>query len=172
MHYPDLSNECQIARGPRVRAVGWLDAENEYDRGAVDARVVEALRRLAEEGWIHVAVAGPHLCELCGGARESRNILVPARDVLYAAPAMIVHYMADHSYLPPPEFSTAVLSCPEPTTDAYYAELRRFVDVFSMGGRPMSTEDFDRSARKHREWRAEHAAARIAEQARKRFTWD
>lgn len=167
MYYPDLGTECQIARGPRVRAVGWLAASHEFARGDVDMRVVEALRRLAAEGWVHVAVAGPHLCELCERSRETRNIYVPGIDVLYAAPAMIVHYLADHSYSPPLEFSEAVLRCPPPSTDEYYAELRRFVDVFSMG-----TREFDRYTRDHREQRARLEAEDAAEKARKRFTWD
>jgi hypothetical protein len=171
MHYPDLGEECQIACGPRVRAVGWLAEGHELTRGEVDAEVVEKLAHLREDGWVHVVACGPHLCELCRNARESRNILVPASDVLYVAPAMIVHYIEEHAYRPPAEFIAAVLACPAPLTDAYFAELRRFLDVFSIGA-PMTGEDFDRFAREHRERCVELEAARKAEAARKRFTWD
>jgi hypothetical protein len=42
MWYPDLSTTCQIARGPSVRAVGWLSAEHEFTKGTV-ARPVPPL---------------------------------------------------------------------------------------------------------------------------------
>jgi hypothetical protein len=155
-----------------VRAVGWLAAGHDFTRGAVDARVVEALAQLAEEGWVHVHAAGPHLCELCRAARDSRNILVPAKDVLYVAPAMIGHYMTAHEYLPPAEFRAAVSACPPPLTDAYFEELARFIDLFASPNGAMSRDDFDRFARRHREWHAELAASRAAEATRKRFTWD
>jgi len=171
MHYPDLATECQVARGARVRAVGWLAEGHVFTRGDVDAKVIPALAQLRDEGWVHVAAAGPHECELCRGAREARNILVPAPDVLYVAPAMVIHYIDDHAYRPPPEFVAAVLACPAPLTDEYFAGLRRFLDVFSTGD-PMTADDFDRWAREHRELHAHLAAERKAEAGRKRFTWD
>lgn len=171
MHYPDLATECQIARGARVRAVGWLAEGHDFSHGDVDAKVIDALTQLRDDGWVHVASAGPHECEFCRGAREARNILVPAPDVLYVAPAMVVHYIEDHAYRPPREFLAAVLACPAPLTDAYYAELRRFVDVFSVD-HPVTADDFDRFARTHREQHASLAAERKAEAERKRFTWD
>lgn len=91
MHFPDLSTDCEIARGPRVRAIGWLAEGHDYPRGAISPNVIDALARLRDEGWVHIAAAGFHECEFCHGARESRNILVPAPDVLYVAPAMIIH---------------------------------------------------------------------------------
>ena len=171
MYYADLTNTCPIASGPRVRAVGWLASDHEFPRGEVDLGVVESLARLRDDGWVHVASAGPHACELCQRERESRNILVPAQSVVYVAPAMIVHYMADHAYRPPAEFSEAVLASPEPLTDAYYAALRRFVDVFSFG-RTMSVDDFDRYAAEHRKQYARIAADGLAEAGRRGFTWD
>ncbi|OJY25734.1 MAG: hypothetical protein BGO98_34510 [Myxococcales bacterium 68-20] len=170
MHYPDLGTECQIARGPRVRAVGWLAAGLDFGCGEIDGKVVEVLTHLREEGWVHIAMPGIHECELCHQAREARNILVPSRDVLYVAPAMVIHYIAEHAYLPPSEFCAAVLGCPAPTTDAYYEELRRFIDVYSVG-HPVTAADFDRSTRAHREWREQIAANRRADAERKRFTW-
>ena len=171
MHFPDLGTTCQIARGPRVRAVGWLADGHDFSQGPLDERVASKAMRLAEDGWVHAAVAGFHTCELCADAREGRNILVPDADVLYVAPAMIVHYMRAHAYAPPPAFCSAVLACPEPETDAYYAALRRFVDVFSSGVVAMTAEQFDHYAREHRAWRAQIKASRIAAAERKGFTW-
>lgn len=170
MYYPDLSHECQLARGPRVRAVGWLTASEPFTRGPHDPAVREHLQRLCAEGWVHVAAAGPHECELCRDAREARNVLVPSAEVLYVAPAMILHYMEVHAYLPPDEFSRAVLACPPPLSDAYDAALRRFREHFSPpDSTPMTEQAFDRCMRTHREHHAERA--RVDSQ-RKRFTWD
>lgn len=49
VYYADLATECQIARGPRVRAIGWLAAGHAFARGEVDGGVVAALRHLAED---------------------------------------------------------------------------------------------------------------------------
>jgi hypothetical protein len=36
------------------------------------------------------------------------EIWVPGDDVIYAAPVLIVHYIEEHGYLPPPQFLKAV----------------------------------------------------------------
>ena len=167
MHYPDLATRCDLASGPAVRAVGWLTKGHEFACGPLDERVAKATERLAADGWVHVYAAGFHECDLCHGARESRNILVPGEDVLYCAPAMVTHYMRDHGYLPPAEFSASVLACPEPQSDAYFGELRRFADVLSM-----TPVQFDRYVARRRAQRAKAAEAAAVEATRKRFTWD
>ncbi len=172
MYYADLGTICEVASGPRVRAVGWLAAGHDFARGPVDERVAAMTGRLAAEGWMHVFACGPHECELCQGARSAANLLVPGDDVLYVAPAMVVHYMRTHQYLPPAEFRECVLRCPEPNTDEYFAALRRFVDVFSPPGRTMTEAAFDRCVISHRTQLAERAAAAAAAASRKGFTWD
>lgn len=172
VYFPDLATECQIARGENVRAIGWLGEGHAVPRGKTDPRVVDALVRLRDEGWVHVAAAGPHLCELCHAAREARNILVPGRGVLYVAPAMILHYVSDHAYGAPTEFCDAVLACPIPPSNAYFDALRPFLAVFGPPGRPMTTAEFDRDIELHREHVEERVAAREAAARRKGFTWD
>ena len=44
---------------------------------------------------------------------------VPAGDKIYYCPEMIAHYVADHAYLPPPEFVQAIMACPLPGTPEY-----------------------------------------------------
>lgn len=99
-----------------MRAVGWLAAGHEFARGPTNEIVAVRVDYLVEEGWMHVVAAGPHLCELCESARSASSVLVPSvsTGLLYAAPAMITHYMRDHEYLPPQEFCEAVLICPAP----------------------------------------------------------
>jgi hypothetical protein len=172
VHFPDLDQSCQIARGPRIRAVGWLDAGHAFARGRVDERVAPAIELLAAEGWVHVAAAGVHTCELCESARDGRNVLVPAPNVLYVAPAMVVHYMRAHEYLPPAEFTAAVLACPAPPTDAYYAALKRFVSDLSSPHFELTEAKFDRFIEEARARRAKLEAERAAASSRKGFTWD
>jgi hypothetical protein len=107
--YPDLGTTCQIASGHRVRAVGWLSAEHEFTRGQVAQPALDALRVLVSEGYCPVALAG----------------------LLYAAPAMVVHYIEAHGYQPPLAFIDAVIACPVPPDPAYYDALRPFGSVWN-----------------------------------------
>ncbi len=127
---PDLGASCPIADGARVRAVGWLSADHEIISGEVAPAVVDALRLLVRAGYCPVAAAGFHTCELCSGARESANVLVPSGDVLFVAPAMIVHYIEAHGYRPLDVFVAAVTACPVPPSAAYYDALRPFGGVW------------------------------------------
>ena len=65
------------------------------------------------------AFAGPHNCELCAAHLDSGEIIVPAGELLFVAPTMVAHYVAQHEYLPPLAFVRAVMACPEPGTSAY-----------------------------------------------------
>lgn len=172
MHYADLGTICQVASGPRVRAVGWLAAGHDFARGPLDERVATMTDRLAADGWMYVFATGFHECDLCHKARDNRNVLIPGDDVLYVAPAMITHYMRDHGYLPPAEFSENALRCPEPQSDAYFAALRRFVEIFSSPGEVMTEAQFDRSVARDRALRARHAAEAAVAAKRKGFTWE
>ena len=42
-----------------------------------------------------------------------------ARDLLFVAPEMVVHYIEEHGYSPPAEFVEAVLRAPLPDTEEY-----------------------------------------------------
>jgi hypothetical protein len=151
MYFEDMGTVCMIASGPKVRAVGWLSSAYPFDEGKVGADVMKKLEMLIEKGYVHVASAGPHLCELCENERCAANVLVPTADFLYVAPAMIVHYVRDHGYEPPGAFQRAVLRCPDPPGEAYFEALTPFLDVLSPPGRPMTRAQFARCAERHRE---------------------
>ncbi len=136
-HFPDLS------RMPDDRltlvAVGWLEPEHAYERGAVDERFFHRLMELLVEPWQPFAAAGFHRCGFCrfsGGLAPvtcypmrsadrltvtvgAANVFVPGRDVLYMAPSLIVHYIDAHEYKPPGEFIDAVMACPEMRSAGY-----------------------------------------------------
>ncbi|MEU9048528.1 MULTISPECIES: hypothetical protein [unclassified Kitasatospora] len=110
--------------------VGWLDGRREYTAGPVledfPARLFDILR------WQDVnKTRGFHVCELCPPGERQMGLLTVEHkgDLLYmgngeirvpgaagevfAAPTLIAHYVASHSYLPPPSFIKSVLLCPE-----------------------------------------------------------
>src|SRR5262245_52567083 len=122
MYIEDLSTTAYFARGPNVRAIGWLEAGHLFAQGDVPAEFLDALK--AHVGAAHQVVLfmGFHECSLCpdisprpgrGWRAGLRNLLIPTSNLLYVAPELIVHYVEDHGYRPPEEFVAAVLACPE-----------------------------------------------------------
>ena len=97
-----------------LRAVGWLGADQDFQKGAVAPELVEKLKSLLREPFQPVAFAGPHECELCqfDAPSGSSNVFVPGDGIIYVMPELAIHYMAAHHYKPPEEFQQAVLDCP------------------------------------------------------------
>ena len=133
MYFPGLGIKTQIARGPRIRAIGWLAMQHPFPIGDSAENFVATLREICSH-WggcvdaLRWAVAGGfHTCEFCGRFRASGNIAVPASDVLFVAPEMVVHYVEHHKYLPPKDFVDAVFSCPLPGTPEYRDALKAFL---------------------------------------------
>jgi hypothetical protein len=123
--YPDLGNETQIARGPHVRAVGWLSVGQPFSVGHVAHAFAERLRDFAER-WTHSVqalrwpvAAGFHECEFCSAFRCDGNFGVPSGPILFVCPEMIAHYVDAHAYEPPRLFIDAVLAGPLPGTEEY-----------------------------------------------------
>jgi hypothetical protein len=113
----------------KVLNVGWLSSDKEFLRGPVPEFFTTRLLRLVESP-INL-YKGSHSCEFCPGPvfRKTERgrftmerILgtggngefhVPGlKGVTYVAPALIVHYVIVHQYLPPQEFVDAVLNLP------------------------------------------------------------
>jgi hypothetical protein len=44
---------------------------------------------------------------------------------VYVAPELIIHYIEEHRYLPPPAFCGAVVACPPINSAVYFQALRR-----------------------------------------------
>ena len=128
MHISDGSpyTDGPVPSDVRAVAIGWLDASHPYPSGSVDddfvADLFDACRAHATtrtRGW--------HQCPLCpaearktvGGTEAVRDgesvllgdaeIRVVATDGTWlSAPTLVLHYVTDHAYLPPPEFIEAV----------------------------------------------------------------
>jgi hypothetical protein len=112
---------------PSLRAVGWLESGDAFPVGKADARVFERLRELLIAPFTPYAFGGAHTCTLCAcspEARGIRNLFVPGEGCLYVCPELILHYMNAHHYVPPEEFSLAVLSCPNQDTAEFRTLIR------------------------------------------------
>ncbi|MFV5991379.1 hypothetical protein ACNPQM_02655 [Streptomyces sp. NPDC056231] len=105
-------------RGVSVVNVGWLARGRRYPKGVAPAGLVETLKHMRRT---HRAqqTRGLHSCPWCAyrlfGARAdcpqgSAEIRVMGREIAYAAPELISHYVEGHDYLPPDNFVEAVLS--------------------------------------------------------------
>ena len=123
-------------------AVGWLEHPHRYAQGDVPANLVARLEQFvhaASEAFAHEHFRGLHCCSLCSTERAAAplelsyiNLLIPGSGVVYASPAGILHYMAEHSYLPPSDFIAAVNACPDYGSEPYLVALRQ-----ANGGHPV-----------------------------------
>jgi hypothetical protein len=150
MHFPDL-NKCRYHSGPLdaeswkapLLAVGWLEHPHQFARGESPAGLLTTLRGLvvsAKTAHPQVNFRGLHCCSLCEASRgvaqtlmqSHVNLFIPGREVVYVAPAGIVHYIEAHSYMPPSEFSAAVARCPIYGSFVHYEALT----IANMGTQP------------------------------------
>ena len=122
-HYEDLTPYTyQPERWRRSPVnVGWLAAGHPFPTGPVPEGFVERLARLAVHHPVN-RTRGWQDCELCDadypveievdGSREpigDAEIRVGGGRHRYAAPTLIVHYVAAHGYRPPDGFISAVM---------------------------------------------------------------
>ncbi len=127
--YPDLGpiDYFPVRDASTLRAVGWLNAEHEFDAGPTTTDDFERLCELFVDPWKPPwSAAGYHQCELCahtGGPSSIHfrdhtihiglvNLFVPSGELIYVAPSLILHYVDAHHYRPPEEFLAAVRACP------------------------------------------------------------
>lgn len=129
-YYPDLASydylPDTVPEGVELFTVGWLEPGREFptteqeldpvfwqnlitlaaDHAAATTRSVHACRfpHLFEADYQFGAVYGTRLLYL-GGA-EIRVVAADGRRL--TAPTLVVHYVRDHGYRPPPEFVEAV----------------------------------------------------------------
>ncbi|MEV4134115.1 hypothetical protein AB0J72_18335 [Dactylosporangium sp. NPDC049742] len=102
--------------------VGWLDASQPFDTDPVPDWFASALLDVIGNPSVN-ETRGLHDCEFCPSDANAiadprpagrpwlafREIRVPARPgVMFAAPALIWHYVSAHAYRPPAEFVEAV----------------------------------------------------------------
>lgn len=136
MYSADLATECQVAHGPAVRAVGWLEHGHAFPTGPILKSFISALRaHVTDAGrWLAVVAAGGHSCDLggCDRSAGTQHVIIPTKHCVYVAPDLIVHYVEAHSYAPPNEFVEAVLACPEQSSAAYVELLVPFASTWRL----------------------------------------
>jgi hypothetical protein len=109
--------------------VGWLDKRFPFPTGTTSDEFRVRLAVLCESHLVHLH-RGSHGCEFCTedklytptfdptygpgrrlvrAAHGNGTICVTHDGVSYAAPALIIHYVREHNYLPPEAFVQAVL---------------------------------------------------------------
>lgn len=123
----DLAPYDYVEDAPPALAVGWLGPERPFTKGACPRDVRDQLVALAVRP--RHAMRGYHVCPFCppGTSRDHMlrvedpskpgtfawlghaEVWVEGADgTRYAAPTLIVHYIDEHGYLPPPAFIEAV----------------------------------------------------------------
>jgi hypothetical protein len=117
---------AERANQPKMVNIGWLSDEHLFPTGPVPE---ETLARLHEACQSPVAITrGHHVCELCLPGASPMHVLssgdndllgngeihiVSANGTIYAAPALVYHYVCVHEYLPPQEFLDALMQSPD-----------------------------------------------------------
>jgi hypothetical protein len=122
--------------------IGWLSGNEELVVGETSLEFREKLHNFClDENLVNV-MRGFQECEFCGlsWSEWGRNhpiygehtelmsigdgeIRVIGKGVVYAAPALIYHYVVEHHYKPPQEFIDAVLTGPQPGSPEHNALL-------------------------------------------------
>lgn len=127
MSYKDLSNYVyyDAVTFPKVKNVGWLDNEHEFQVGKVGAEIIDTLKCLICNDELYNAKAnvmrGIHPCPFCKSTdiyveHEGKKALlgnaelwIPnGKDEFLVAPTLIVHYIEVHEYAPPSIFIDAL----------------------------------------------------------------
>lgn len=133
---PDLSQRSYVDPSPSLVAVGWLDAPHEFTTGDTPDGLVDRLGTLIRDAWNPFYFLGYHTCTLCpeeepwslnGKPLGCANLWLPGDKVIYVAPSLIIHYVHNHSYLPPREFLDAVERCPEMGSGEYFSAVASLV---------------------------------------------
>lgn len=123
MYFKDLSPYIYFTSDykplPNVYNVGWLAKLRRFPKAAPDPAFVEQLKRLFQHDQTRVnQTRGIHACPWCNVNIQlgedylgTAEIWVPGHDgVIYAAPTLIIHYVAEHHYRPPADFVAAVMA--------------------------------------------------------------
>ena len=124
--------------GMKPVAVGWLRGDRPYPTGPVRQGFLEKLLPYCYEQH---SLPGARATARCALSRDCPRIIQPIQqgdntayfdgeirvigdDDIYAAPALIHHYITVHNYRPPDEFIQAVLHGPPPDSPEHRALIK------------------------------------------------
>jgi hypothetical protein len=130
-YYDDFSEyehymDCPI---PEVKNIGWLDKEHYFNRGEVSTEFLDKLEFLIFISRKNINILanklrGSYDCPICGKRKEkivngdktftlgSAEIWIPdyrKEGNYFATFGLIIHYIKEHGYKPPEEFTDSVV---------------------------------------------------------------
>lgn len=111
---------------PKPLNIGWLSVEALFETGFTSQDFKDKLLKFRSDEFIVFIARGFHACEFCNLSHEQwakdrygdkahwasigdGEIRVLGKSAIYAAPALIYHYVVEHQYKPPDEFIEAIL---------------------------------------------------------------
>lgn len=122
-HFDDLTTCSYFGDdlSTALKAVSWLSREVPFRTGYIPQSIYAKLKSLLENPWQPFVTMGVHHCDLCqfDAPVGHNNLFVPNGSVIYVCPELTAHYIAAHHYLPPEEFLSAVMACPDTRTIEY-----------------------------------------------------
>jgi hypothetical protein len=147
-YYKDLTDYAYFARHeplrPMPRNIGWLSIDMPYDKGDTSQEFKDRLLEFCRDEFIVHIARGFHACEFCNlsdwystqsnaygeqahwASIGDGEIRVLGKTAVYAAPALVYHYVVEHGYKPPDEFVDAVLSGARPGSEEHLALLSKY----------------------------------------------
>ena len=120
-YYADLTPYNYFAYTEKELNVGWLSKDHDFTIGEIPEGFLEKLKVYAEREHRMHQTRGWHDCHFCEENHHGSNELrvVGSDGMVYASPALIIHYVEAHKYLPPQQFIDAVMNGPIPGSDKY-----------------------------------------------------
>lgn len=126
---------CDEILGFDPLAVGWLEHGQPFTIGSVPQGFAEQLLGFCQPEYGVCPLPRPRPCPLDNhpviitiNGREvnlgTAEIRVIGEEEIYAAPALIYHFVTAHHYQPPDEFVDAVLNGPQPQSAEFRALIR------------------------------------------------
>jgi len=127
MWYEDLAECGYFAEFFPTIAIGWLENGKPYSIGKTPKEAVETIYKFNKTDGMYYRFLGYHECDFCDFVNielGATTILIAYQDKVYACPALIIHYMEKHQYLPPDEFIEAVLNYDHQFAMEYFKKIR------------------------------------------------
>jgi len=121
-HYLPLAGLKSLIRSPPVRCLRLLFPDFERSSHRPKASIGNLVS--GEFTCAHSA----HQSRRCLHAKHGwsqENLFVPGTEEVFVTPGGVLHYIEDHSYLPPASFLLAVSRCPDVDSIGYRQALRQ-----------------------------------------------
>lgn len=129
MWYEDLT-ECDYfgeEYSKTLIAVGWLENGKPYRKGESPKGILEKLYEFSKTPGMYEMFLGYHICDFCDFVNVNLGataILIAHKNKVYICPALIIHYIESHQYLPPSEFIEAVENYDHQSAMEYFKKIR------------------------------------------------